>query len=386
MPRSDILILGGGIIGCALAEELARRDKKVTLLERGTIGAEASMAAAGILSAQTDQEKPGPLFDLCQESMRLYPRWIRRIKQASNIDPQLHTDGILYLAMTQAEAKAKARQAQWQKRRGLRVERWSHAEVRRKEPALSGKHVAAFFFPDEAQLDNAALMRALAIASRSAGASVWEKTTVQRFQIQENAVSGVETNRGRFRAPVVINCLGTWADLGGRFPQRLSVEPIRGQILMFEAPRKTLRHIVFSERGYAVQRRDGRLLAGSTLEKAGFAKALTVEGMGRILLGLGQLMDGQAAGWPLVAAWSGLRPGTIDDQPILGPTETEGLYVAAGHYRHGILLAPVTAIAIADTLTGRPSSIDLSPFSPLRFKARPPSTFKAEYRLRKRFL
>lgn len=369
MPRSDILILGGGIIGCALTEELARRGRKVALLERGIIGAEASAAAAGILSSQTDLEKPGPLFDFCQESMRLYPRWIRRIRQSSGIDPELHTDGILYLAMTQAEDKVKIRQMQWQTKRGLRVERWSPAKVRRKEPALSGKCAAGFFFSNEAQLDNVALMRALAVACRKVGASVHEKTTVKRILIRHGAVTGVETVRGCFQAPIVVNCLGTWANLSGYFPHPLSIEPIRGQILVFEAPRRTLRRIVLSKPGYMVQRRDGRLLVGSTLEKAGFVKALTPAGMSQILDGLGRLMNGQAAGWPLVAAWSGLRPGTIDDHPVLGPTKTEGLYVASGHYRHGILLAPVTAIRLADLILEGRTLLNQDIFSPGRFES-----------------
>ena len=363
--RGEILVLGGGIIGCALAEELARRGRRVTVVERGRIGAEASSAAAGILSSRMDVPSPGPMFDFCQAARRLYPRWVARLEQRSGIDTGYHKDGILYLAMREAEERTMADRAAWQRRLGLPVERWSRGDVRRREPAVDGSVRSGFYFPGEAQIDNAILMRALATACRKSGVRLMERTEARRLRLRGRTVRGVETSRGALTAPVVVNCLGSWAGA----PQglrRLPVEPARGQILVFKGPKRLFRHAVMSERAYVVQRRDGRLLVGSTVERAGFEKALTLEGIRKILCGIRD-MTSVLERSTFVEGWAGFRPLTPDRLPIIGRTGIEGLYVATGHFRHGILLAPVTASAMADLiLTGR-SSFDLTAFTPARF-------------------
>ena len=367
MKRCDVIVLGGGIIGCALAEELSRRGRRVVVLERGAIGAEASTAAAGILSAQMDIPRPGPFFDLCHRSRRMYPGWVRHLEQSSGLDLGFHVDGILYLAATEREADAMEARARWQRRLGLRVERWTSREVRRREPAVDGRFRCAFHFPTEAQVDNVRLMRALAVAARKAGVTLRERTAVQRVLVRGGRVAGVVTARGRLAAPVVINCLGSWANMGGVFPVSLPVEPARGQMLAFRGPKRLVRRVVMSERAYVVQRRDGRLLVGSTIERAGFEKALTLEGMHAILCGL-RRMSTALASCPFLEAWAGFRPVTPDGLPILGATPIEGLHVATGHFRHGILLAPVTATLMAELiLRGRPS-FDVAPFSIWRFQ------------------
>lgn len=366
-PEPDSIVLGGGIIGCALAEELARRGQRVVVLERGQVGLEASSAAAGILSGQMDLADPGPFFDFCQAARSLYPAWLHRIERAARMSTEFRVNGILYVAATASEARVMAARARWQRRRGFPVERWSPADIRRREPVVDGRFLAGFFFPREAQLDNAVLMRALAVACRRAGVAVRERVSAKRILLRHNAVAGVETDRGTIRAPVVVNCLGSWAAMGGGFPVPLPVEPARGQLLVFHGPRRLLRASVMSGRAYMVQRRNGHVLVGSTVERAGFEKALTLEGMHRILDGVRRMSQAVARG-TFVEAWAGLRPRTPDDLPILGPTRIHGLYVATGHFRHGILLAPATAQALADLiLQGRASSMDLAPFSVQRF-------------------
>lgn len=366
MSQTDIIVLGGGIIGCALAEELARRGRRVVVLERGQVGLEASSAAAGILSAQMDLAKPGPFFELCQAARRLYPAWVRRIERAARLSTELRVNGILAVAATAAEARAMAARARWQQRRGFHVERWSPAQIRRREPAVDGRFLAGFFFPAEAQLDNAVLMQALAVACRRAGVQVREGVSATRVLVRGGAVAGVDTDRGAVRAPVVVNCLGSWAAMGGRFPVPLPVEPARGQILVFCSPARLVRVSVMSGRAYMVQRRDGRVLVGSTVERAGFEKALTLDGMHHILDGVRRMSQAVARG-TFVEAWAGLRPRTPDDLPILGPTPIRGLYVATGHFRHGILLAPATAQAMADLILRGRTSADIGSFSASRF-------------------
>jgi glycine oxidase len=361
------MILGGGIIGCALAEELARHGQRVLMIERGRLGAEASTAAAGILAAQMDVPTPGPLFDLCQAARRMYPRWIEHLERRSGISVGYHVDGILYLAMSGREESAMDRQIRWQTKLGLTVERWSRKDVQRHEPAVDGSVKRAFLFPTEAQVDNVRLMQALAAACAHAGVELREQTSIRRLLIREGAVHGVETDQGTLEAPIVVNCLGSWASMGGAFPLPLPVEPVRGQMLAFRAPKRFLRHAVMSPRAYMVQRRDGRLLVGSTIEFAGFDKVLTLEGMHAILSGLHQ-MSSVVKTCTFLDAWAGFRPYTKDKLPILGKTSIDGLYVATGHFRHGILLAPITAKVMAELMLkrGQPS-IDLAPFSPQRF-------------------
>jgi glycine oxidase len=367
MSRFDILVLGGGIIGISLAEELARHGQRVVVIERGEIGREASSAAAGILSAQFDLPRPGPLFDLCQASRRMYPRWVEHLERRTGHSVEYHVDGILSLAMSGREEATMKRQARWQRKLGLRVDEWSPKEVRRHEPAIDGKMKRGFHFPTDAQVDNVRLMQVLATACRTAGVELQEHTSVRRLLIRERTIRGVETDQGTVEAPVVVNCLGSWASMGGACPIPMPVEPARGQMLAFRGPKRLVRHAVMSERAYVVQRRDGRLIVGSTIEYVGFDKALTLEGIHGILCGV-RHMSSLLNQCTFLEAWAGFRPYTNDKLPVLGKTPIEGLFVATGHFRHGILLAPITATLLADLILRGRASFDLSPFSPARFR------------------
>jgi len=364
MARYDVIVLGGGIIGCSLAEELARRGRRVCVVERGTVGCEASTAAAGVLSAQTDLERPGALFELCQASRRLYPAWVRHLERQSGLDVGYHEDGILYLALTSAGAEQMAHRVAWQRRAGFRAERWLPHQVRAREPFATEQIRAGFFFPTEAQLDNVALMRALSLTCRKAGVTLLERTEFHRLSMARARVVAVETSRAYLRAPIVVDCLGSWAAAGD---ESLPIRPARGQILAFDAPPRLLHHVVMSEFGYGVQRRDGSLLIGSTVEFVGFDHHVTGAGMQQVLSGFHRMMKPEALAQSHVRDfWAGLRPHSQDGLPVLGPTSTEGLYVAGGHFRHGILLAPVTARLMSAVILGTRPAMDLSPFLPTR--------------------
>jgi glycine oxidase len=366
MSRTDVIILGGGIIGCALAEELARRGTRVAVLERGTIGAEASGAAAGILCSQGDLAGPDALFEMCQQARRLYPRWIARLQRRSGVRVDYTQRGVLHLVTTRRAEQAMLRRARWQRRLGLRVERWSPSQVRRHEPQLDGSYVRGFYMPEEAEVDNALLMRALAQACRASGVDVRERESVTNIVVHRQAVRGVKTDQASYDAPIVVNCLGSWASMGGAFPIRLQVAPARGQILVFQGPKGMFRRPMMSDRGYLIQRRDGRVLVGSTVEIGQGRRALTYEGIRSILCGVQHLTSALDA-CVFVDAWAGLRPYSGTGHPLMGQTIIEGLYVATGHFRHGILLAPITATIMADLILHRRSCLDLAPFSPARF-------------------
>jgi glycine oxidase len=218
-------------------------------------------------------------------------------------------------------------------------------------------------------VNNVALMRALAVACRKAGVALHERTTVRRVLVRRGAVRGVETDRARYEAPRVVNCLGAWAPLGRAFPLPASaIVPARGQMLAFQGPRRVFRRPMMSDRGYLIQRADGRITLGSTVEIGVGERALTAEGMHAILSGLRSLTSALDA-CAFVDSWVGFRPYSQDGWPLLGATALEGLSLATGHFRHGILLAPVTAQLMADLILHRRSCLDLAPFSPARFNS-----------------
>lgn len=362
MARADVVILGGGIIGTSLADEFARQNQQVVVIERGKIGAEASSAAAGILSAQMDVPRPGHFFDFCQLSRRMYAKWVSRLERHSGQEAGFKRSGVLYLAASKAQESRMQSRASWQGRLGLRVEHWSAQQIRRREPAVDGNFRCGFNFPLEGQVDNVLLMRALAGTCLKDGVTLKEETAAQRLVIRNNTVTGVETSHGHWDSPVVINTIGSWASINP-FPVKLPVEPARGQIVSFAGPKKLFRRPIMSERAYIVQREDGQLLLGSTIERAGFNKSLTVKGIRDILCGA-RTISSRLDSCAFVDSWAGLRPYSKTGFPLLGPTEIRGVFVATGHFRHGILLAPATALLMAQLVLHGHSSFDLSPFFP----------------------
>ena len=362
MKQTNIAILGGGIIGCALAEELARRGQRVTIIERERIGAEASAAAAGILSAQMDVPKPGVFFDLCQAARRAYPAWAGRIERASGQRVGFQRNGVLYLAASAAQERRMQQRSRWQRRQQLPVERWSMAAVRQHEPAVDGRFRCGFHFPLEGEVDNVRLMRALAEACRKAGVQIREHVEARRLIVRGRCVRGVETDHGVLTASVVVNTLGSWASRLQGFPIKLPVEPARGQMVSFAGPKRLFRRPVMTDRAYIIQRQDGQVLLGSTIERVGFDKALTVQGMHAILCGARKISSRLDA-CHYMDSWAGLRPYSRTGYPIIGPTKTHGVYVATGHFRHGILLAPITATLMADLILRGRTVFDLSPFA-----------------------
>ena len=358
MAKADAVILGGGIIGTSLADALARRNLRVVVIERGKIGAESSSAAAGILSAQMDVPKPGRFFDLCQLSRRMYPSWVARLEHLTGQPTGFKRSGVLYLAASEAQEKRMRKRASWQSRLGLKVEHWSMRQIRRHEPAVDGRFRCGFHFPLEGEVDNVLLMRALAISCLKSGVVLKEETTAQRLVIRKNTVAGVETSHGHWDSPVVVNTTGSWAGISP-FPVRLPIEPARGQIVSFAGPKRLFRRPIMSDGAYIVQRQDGQLLLGSTIERVGFDKSLTVRGMHDILCGARKISS-RLDNCAFIDSWAGLRPYSRTGYPILGPTEIHGVFVAAGHFRHGILLAPVTASLMAQLILHGHCSFDLT--------------------------
>jgi glycine oxidase len=368
MQTTDVAIVGGGIMGCSVALRLAARGLAVTVIERGIPGAEASSAAAGILGPQMEADGPGPLLDLGLRSRALYPALAAELRDATGIDIGYVNSGVLAVALDEAgEAELGARRT-WQSARGLRVEALSADLVHQTEPNLAPEVRAALRFPDDAQVNARDVARAFSQAAALAGARFLQGRYVRRVVVQGGAAVGVELDGEVLPCGAVVVAAGSWSGLveGAGVPATL-VRPARGQMVSIETRPPLFRHVVSVHgRGYLVPHRDGTVLAGSTLEMAGFRKEVTVGGLAQILTLARTLVPGLGDA-PVTGSWSNFRPYTEDHLPVLGQTPVAGLVLATGHFRNGILLAPITAEIIAELVATGASSIDLAPFSIARF-------------------
>jgi glycine oxidase len=364
------IVIGGGIIGCSVAWRLAAEGVATTVLERGRVGQEASWAAAGMIAPQAEAEGPGPFFDFCMKARDAFDAIVDRLVRDGGIDPEYDRAGILYVALDADERAQLERRARWQRSVGATLEELSGAEARRVEPMLSPETVYAIHMPTNRRTDNRKLTQAYAAAARKAGAEFVEGARVEGLALRGDRAIGVLMDGGStLEADVVVNAAGAWAgEIRGLEADRMKLHPVRGQIVCFEVAPGTIGPALFSLRGYVVPRRDGRLLAGSTMEEAGYNKSVTLAGLDKIAHGAAAIVPtlGAAA---FREAWAGLRPATRDLMPVLGfsPSVSNVLW-AAGHFRSGILLSAITGEIIADLVHGRRPAVELGAFSAARFR------------------
>lgn len=369
-PRTkpaSVVIIGGGVMGCAAACELGRRGVKVTVLERSVPGAEASSAAAGILGAQVEAHRPGPMTELGLASAKLYPALVKDLEQLSGISLGYRRSGVLKVAFDGADVTRVGRELAWQRRAKLKLARLSRAALRAQEAALSRELAGAWWFENDATLEPRALMSALRIAAEKRGAEFRSGSFVKRVAEQSGRAVGVELEDGSLvPGSHVVLAAGSWTSLLSHGePTMPRVVPARGQIVELKTSAPVLESIVFGPDCYLVPRADGRLLIGSTLEFVGFRREVTAGAVAKLLSAAIRLVPA-LAGAELHATWSSFRPYTSDELPLLGPSATPGLILMSGHYRNGILLAPISARIVADCVTGKRPTLDLTPFSPAR--------------------
>jgi glycine oxidase len=368
---ADVVIIGGGVIGLAVARELALRGvRDVLLIERNSLGAESSSAAAGMLAPQAEANRPHEFFYLTCRSRDMYPAFASALLEETGIDIELETTGTLYLAFTDHDADELEQRYEWQKKAGLPIERLSGEGARRLEPSIGEDVRAALKFPLDTQVENRRLISALAAADKRLGVRMETGTDAVSLTVERGRVAGIETSRGFVATEQVVIAGGAWSSLLGAsdiaLPD-LRIKPVRGQMVCFEANPQICRHVIYSPRGYIVPRRDGRLLAGSTTEHAGFEKRVTAAGVHSILSAALEISP-RIASLPMTDSWAGLRPRAADTLPVLGPcAEITGVFYATGHYRNGILLAPVTGELIARAIVDNEFPAALNIFSPDRF-------------------
>ena len=371
-PTADVVVIGGGVIGLTIARALARRGAgDICLIERASLGHEASFAAAGMLAPQAEANAPDDFFRLCCHSRDLYADFAACLEEETGIDVELDTTGTLYVALTYQDLVEIERRYDWQAAAGFPVEKLTASQALQLEPCIRPSLIGALRFPFDVQVENRRLLAALTNSVAKLGVRVVTGTTVESLNIEKDRISGVLTSRGSISCPAVVIAAGPWSSLI-RFSlasekPALIIEPVRGQMVSFDARPQLTRHVIYSPRGYLVPRQSGRLLAGSTSECAGFAKQVTAGGITSLLQNA-QEISPLVTALPVVDTWAGLRPRAPDNLPVMGPCdEIAGLFYATGHYRNGILLAPVTGELIAEAVVAGVTSPLLGPFSPNRF-------------------
>ncbi|KRT71414.1 MAG: glycine oxidase ThiO, glycine oxidase [Candidatus Rokubacteria bacterium CSP1-6] len=364
---ADILVVGGGVIGCAIAYELAKAGLAVTLVERGTPGCEASSAGAGMLAPQAESSAASPRLGLGLASKALYADLALELRERIGLDIEYETGGNLHCFLDEGDEAVGRAACAWQREAGLKAELLSRADALALEPDLSPEVRGALFLPEDHWVNNPRLVTALAGAAALEGVRfiTGEATAFLRAG---DRVTGAQVGEDQVRAAVVVLAAGAWSgQLAATAGLRLPVGPVRGQIVCLEGIPRRHRHLLHIKDHYLVSRVNGEILIGASVEWAGFAKQVTAEYV-RSALDAAIRLAPALARLPIKATWAGFRPWAPDELPIIGAWPgLDGLVVATGHFRNGILLAPITGRLIRELLVDHAPSLDLTPFLPDRF-------------------
>jgi glycine oxidase len=369
-----IAIIGGGVCGLGIGWRLAQAGRAVTVFDRGQAGWGATWAAAGMLAPQVEAEpSEEPLLALAMTSRDMWAEFAAEVEAASEMKVDYRDEGTFVVAHDRDDVERLRDRHDFLGGLGLDLEWMSGDEVREREPHLAPGVSAAIFSALDHQVDNRKLAAALREAFIRAGGVLHENTPVKEVLCDGGRVSGVRTDDETLEATTVIVAAGPWSrDIPG-LPEALRppVRPLKGQMLAVQMPRgkPLLSHVIWGPDIYLVPRLDGRLLIGATVEEMGFDASITAGGIMDLLRDTWEILPG-VYDLPIVETWAGFRPASRDDAPILGPTALDGLVMATGHHRNGILLAPVTANAVADYVLSGVLPAAIAPFGLERF-ARP---------------
>ena len=371
---SDVVVVGGGVIGLAVAYYLACEKTAVTLVERGTVGREASWAAAGYLSFQGSSNRPGPRLELTRTSARMYEGWISELGELTPADTGFWRSGLLELYVDEAEVREARERTTWQRAAGYAVEWLDETSVRRRQPALAPELPVrgALLFPEVAQVRPPRLLNALAEAVRRLGVNIREYSAVVGLARSGNRVAGVRLASGEsIPAPIVVNAAGSWASQLAPEMAAMPIRPIKGTIVLLEVAAQPSREILVSAAGSLYPRADNKLLLGATMEDVGYDRRVKLEAVQTLVQQALSLVPALREA-NLVTAWTGLRPYSHDNVPYLGAVPNlEGAFVAVGHYRSGILLAPITGLLLKEMILGQASTLPMEPYQMSRALPQP---------------
>jgi glycine oxidase len=356
MKSWDVIVIGGGIIGLSLSIELRKNGARVLVLDRGEPGREASYAAGGML-ADCPLETPSALQPLAAASARMYPEFVYELQVESGLYMDLRDQGAIVFPSREHVDEKPGFSASV-------IANSLPAVLAELEPALADVDGPAFYLK-ERSVDPRGLVAAALGAARRRGVDISSGEEVTGVSLSDGRVSGVVTKKTTYHSAKVVNCAGAWSGKIG--PHSFPTRPVKGQMLCLLSPaRDLLKHVIRTQEVYLIPRSDGRIIVGTTVEEAGFDKRTdpaVIQRLHRAAIAL--IPELQKA--KIHEDWAGLRPGTPDALPILGLTETPGYYVATGHFRDGILLAPITARVMAQVIEGKDPDHNLDAFSPSRF-------------------
>jgi glycine oxidase len=379
----DVLIVGGGVIGCAIAYYGACAGLRVMLIDGERIGAGASGAAAGMLAPQVEAHQPDDFFSFGLAGRAEHARLAPQLLDEAGLDVEYRQTGILRLALEEREAVDLRGRAIWQRDRGLTAEWLEPDRVGALEPAFAGaagkRLVGALWLPEEGQVRSPRLVQALATAAIRRGAVFQEGLPATGLQREGDRVTGVRTPNGMLPAGMVVLAAGAWSGpLAATIGLHLPVEPIKGQIIVLGSLRRAPRHILWSGECYVAPKADGLVMVGATEEHAGFDRRPTLSGVLQLALGATNLLP-ELGRLSVETQWGGLRPALPDRLPVIGwAAGCENLLLATAHYRNGVLLGPLTGKLATELLLGKAPSWDLGPYSPERLGRALPATSAAE--------
>ena len=376
MENKKVIIIGGGVIGLGIGWQLSKAGATVTIYEREQAGRGASWAAAGMLGpiaeAHIDELD---LLKLSNQSLARYPEWVDELETETEMSIGYRAEGTLIIGIQPDDADQLQHAYALQQDLGLNVEWLSGQEARKIESALSPYVTAAVRCETDHQVDNRLMAQALQRAYLGRGGVLHQNSTVERIVIENGNATGVQTEDGFQAADVCVLAAGCWSGQIGGLPENIipPVRPVKGQMLALRMQGgTTIKNVIRTVKArypmpvYLVPRTDGRLIVGATTEELGFDTDLTVGGVYELLHGACEAIPG-IYDLPLIETWTGLRPGSTDNAPILGKTPIENLIYATGHYRNGILLTPITAYEISKLILTGETPETISPFHVGRF-------------------
>jgi len=366
MKTFDVAIAGGGLIGGTIAFELARAGLQVALFDRQQPGEGSSWAAAGILSPAPENAGMISTVPLGRASLQLYPEFVATVEEISGQSVGFRARGTLEALFPNNAQEKLSTIIALHHGLGLKAEPVSADDAREMEPALSPEVEAAVFRPEEACVDNRALTKAVLAAAEGSRVKIFAGSNVQSITKDGGRCAGLTVDGEKIQSCWTVIAAGCCsAEIEGA-ADYAPVRPAKGQMIALRAASLNIERVLWSDDVYLVPRNDGRILAGATVEYVGFEKNVTAGGLQKILTAALQLAPALADA-QLEETWAGLRPDAPDHLPIIGPTDLDGLLIATGHFRSGILLAPISAQLIREWITTQNVSLDWGRFSPLRF-------------------
>jgi glycine oxidase len=366
MKSFDVAIAGGGLIGGAIALELAQAGLRVGVFDRAEPGREASWASAGILSPAPENPSAIPMVPLGRASLALYPEFVASVEEISGQRVGFRPKGTIEALFSADAVRELSTVIALHHGLGLKAEPLRPEDARELEPALSPELGAAALRPDEASVDNRLLTHAVLTAAQGSGVEIFAGCAVEGIWRESGRCAGLRMRGENVAAKWTVVAAGAFSSQIDGAQVYAPVRPAKGQILALRAEGLKMERVLWSDKIYLVPRDDGRIVAGATVEYVGFEKGVTAGGVATVLAGVIELAPG-LAGARIDETWSGLRPDTPDHLPILGPTDVDGLLMATGHFRSGVLLTPITARLLRECITLQRVSLDWERFSPLRF-------------------